>query len=98
MPSQTEMQDSTKTWLDTTSQTITTALADFGASQVNLKATVVINNSISASLDASRSRIADADYAAESAELARANILSQSNIAMLAQANSSPQMVLKLLG
>ena len=44
-----------------------------------------------------RSRIEDADFAAESAALARANVLVQAGSAMLAQANQSPQFVLALL-
>ena len=44
-----------------------------------------------------RSRIEDADFAAESAALARANVLVQAGSAMLAQANQNPQYVLALL-
>ena len=44
-----------------------------------------------------RSRVQDTDFAAESANLARANVLSQAGTAMLAQANQTPQMVLQLL-
>jgi flagellin len=44
-----------------------------------------------------RSRIEDADFAAESAAMARANVLVQAGSAMLAQANQSPQYVLALL-
>ncbi|MBW7903599.1 MAG: flagellin FliC [Rhodocyclaceae bacterium] len=47
--------------------------------------------------EASRSRIMDADYAAETAALARAQILQQAGTAMLAQANAIPQNVLSLL-
>jgi flagellin len=50
-----------------------------------------------ANLEAANSRIADVDVAAESTQLARWNILVQSGTAMLAQANSAPQSVLKLL-
>jgi flagellin len=46
---------------------------------------------------ASRSRIMDADYAAETAALTRAQILQQAGTAMLAQANQSPNSVLTLL-
>lgn len=77
--------------------TVTTALAGIGASISNLDAAVANNSGVAASLDSARSRIADADYAAESSNLAKYNILNQSNIAMLAQANSSPGMVLQLL-
>ena len=45
----------------------------------------------------SRSRIQDTDFAAESTNLARANVLAQAGTAMLAQANQSPQYVLTLL-
>jgi flagellin len=44
-----------------------------------------------------RSRIEDADFASESAALARANVLTQAGTAMLAQANRSPQYLLALL-
>ena len=48
-------------------------------------------------LSASRSRIQDADFAAETANLTRAQILQQAGTAILAQANAVPQNVLKLL-
>ena len=48
-------------------------------------------------LSASKSRIVDADFAAETAQLTKSQILQQSGIAMLAQANSIPQNVLALL-
>ena len=51
----------------------------------------------SENLSASKSRIEDADFAAETAQLTKAQILQQSGIAMLAQANSLPQNVLALL-
>jgi flagellin len=44
-----------------------------------------------------RSRIEDADFATESASLARANVLTQAGSAMLAQANQAPMYVLTLL-
>ena len=47
---------------------------------------------------AARSRIMDADFAAETANLSRAQILQQAGNAMVAQANQMPQQVLKLLG
>ena len=52
---------------------------------------------ISQNMTASRSRIEDADYAAETTELARTQIIQQAGIAMLAQANASKQFVLELL-
>ena len=47
--------------------------------------------------EASRSRIVDTDYAAETSELARSQIIQQAATAMLAQANQSSQAVLSLL-
>lgn len=47
--------------------------------------------------ESSRSQIVDADFAAESAMLAKAQVLSQASTAMLAQANAAPQLVLQLL-
>ena len=76
---------------------VTTGLADLGASETNLQAAVTNNNAIATDLDAAKSRIVDADYASESSNQAKYNVLTQSSIAMLAQANSSPQMVLQLL-
>ena len=52
---------------------------------------------ISNNMVASRSRIADADYASETTELARTQIIQQASTAMLAQANASKQVVLELL-
>lgn len=49
-------------------------------------------------LEASRSRIMDADFATSTAQLARAQILQQAGTAMLAQANQTPELVLSLLG
>lgn len=77
--------------------TVTTALATLGASEVNLSAAVGNDSGLAASLDAAKSRIMDADYSSESANMSKYNILNQANIAMLSQANSSPQMVLQLL-
>ena len=51
----------------------------------------------SENLSASRSRVVDADFAQETANLTKAQILQQSGIAMLSQANSVPQNVLALL-
>jgi len=51
----------------------------------------------SENLTASRSRIQDADFAAETANLSRAQVLRQAGTAMVAQANQMPQQVLQLL-
>jgi flagellin len=76
---------------------VTSALASFGANQVNLQAAYSSNNSTATNLESAKSRIADADFTVESSNLAKYNILNQSNVAMLAQANSTPQLVLQLL-
>jgi len=60
----------------------------------------VINNltNVSMNMSASRSQIEDADYASASTELAKTQIMQQAATAVLAQANTSQQSVLKLLG
>lgn len=83
--------------LQTALNSVTTALATAGAGEVNTTAAANNNNAIVANLQASRSRIQDADFAAESSNLSRYNVLTQSNISMLAQANVIPQMALKLI-
>ncbi len=72
--------------------------AELGSVQVRFESTID-NLSISAeNLSASRSRIQDADFAAETANLTKGQILQQAGTAILAQANSLPQNVLSLLG
>jgi flagellin len=71
--------------------------ADLGA-QLNRLDSVIANLSTNAeSLTASRSRHQDTDYAAETAALTRGQILQQAGTAMVAQANTTPQLVLQLL-
>jgi flagellin len=72
--------------------------ADFGAKQNRLEATVRNNSNIIENQSAARSRVRDADFAMETANLTRAQILQQAGVAMLAQANAQPQSVLTLLG
>lgn len=71
--------------------------AALGAQQNRLDYTVANLQTQSENLAASYSRIVDADFAAETAALTRAQILQQAGTAMLAQANSLPQNVLSLL-
>ena len=73
------------------------ARAELGAVQNRFTATVANLGISSENLTASRSRILDADYAKETAELTRTQILQQAGTAMLAQANQIPQNVLTLL-
>ncbi|VVC77090.1 Flagellin [Aquicella siphonis] len=76
---------------------LTTGLATIGADSANLQAAIQSNNAYATNLTAAQSAIMDADYAAESANMAKFTILSQSDVAMLSQANSAPSLVLQLL-
>ena len=71
--------------------------ARYGALQARFENAIVNMQTTSESLSASRSRIRDADFAAETAALTRAQILQQAGTAMLAQANAIPNNVLTLL-
>ena len=73
------------------------ARADLGAIQNRFTSVVANLQSSSENLAASRSRIRDTDFAKETAELTRTQILQQAGTAMLAQANQVPQNVLSLL-
>jgi flagellin len=70
---------------------------DLGAIQNRFESTIVNLQTVSENLSASRSRIMDADFAAETAALTKSQILQQAGVAVLAQANASPQVVLGLL-
>ncbi|MDH5471434.1 MAG: flagellin [Gammaproteobacteria bacterium] len=71
--------------------------ADLGAVQNRFETTVSNLTRTIENLSAARSRIQDTDFAAETANLTRTQILQQAGVAMLAQANSLPQLVLSLL-
>ena len=85
--------DSSATGLDF----VSTSRATFGAVQNRFESVVVNLTTYSENLSAARSRIQDADFAAETANLTRAQILQQAGVAMLAQANTLPQTALSLL-
>ncbi len=85
------------TTLDSAINTITDSRAAMGAYQNRLTASISNLESTSSNLSASRSRILDTDYAKETTNLAKAQIISQAATAMLAQANQSGQSVLALL-
>lgn len=76
---------------------ISDSRADLGALQNRFSSTISNLENISQNVSASRSRIQDADFAKESAELATTQILQQAGMSMLAQANASAQGVLSLL-
>ncbi|AWH25315.1 flagellin [Stenotrophomonas sp. YAU14D1_LEIMI4_1] len=76
---------------------VNSSRADMGAIQNRFTSTIANLNTTSENLSASRSRIRDTDYAKETAELTRTQILQQAGTAMLAQANQSPSSVMSLL-
>jgi len=82
--------------LDTAITNVNTARADLGAVQARFDVLTQLS-AAQENTEAARSRIMDTDYAAETAKLARAQILQQAGTAMLAQANALPQNVLSLL-
>jgi flagellin len=85
------------TVLDSAINTITDQRAAMGAYQNRLSASITNLETTSMNLQASRSRILDTDYAKETTNLAKSQIVQQAATAMLAQANQSAQSVLALL-
>jgi flagellin len=83
--------------LDGALSQVTSIRADLGAVQNRFSSTVSNLQATSENLSAARSRILDADFAQETANLTRAQILQQAGTAILAQANAIPQNVLSLL-
>ena len=83
--------------LDKAINSITDSRASMGAYQNRLTASIANLENSSMNLQASRSRILDTDYAKETTNLAKAQIIQQAATAMLAQANQSAQSVLALL-
>jgi flagellin len=82
---------------DSALTTVNTARANLGAVQNRFTSVVSNLQTNSENLSAARSRILDADFAAETSSLTRGQILQQAGTAMLAQANSLPNNVLSLL-
>jgi flagellin len=83
--------------IDAALETINATRSELGAINNRLDFTISNLSNVSENATAARSRIMDADFAAETAALSRAQVLSQASQAMLAQANASPQQVLQLL-
>ena len=83
--------------IDNALKTVNSARSNLGAIQNRFSAVVSNLQSTSENLSASRSRIRDADFAQETANMTRGQILQQAGTAMLAQANSLPNGVLSLL-
>ena len=93
-----EAANRTMAMADSALSAVNAQRARYGALQNRFETTISNLQATSENLSASRSRIRDADFAAETANLTRAQILQQAGTAMLSQANSLPQNVLSLLG
>lgn len=89
--------NSTINAVDSALSTISTLRGTFGAIQNRFDSVIANLSSSVENLSASRSRILDADFAQETANLSRSQILQQAGTAMVAQANQLPQGVLALL-
>lgn len=83
--------------MDAALTAVNDARASLGAVQNRFESTIANLSTTAENLSAARSRIQDADFAAETASMTRAQILQQAGTAMVAQANSLPQSVLSLL-
>jgi len=84
--------------LDDAINDVAEARSDIGAYQNRLNHTIINLANSSENLTAANSRIRDVDVALESAEMTRNQILMQAGVTVLAQANSTPQTALQLLG
>ena len=98
---QVSMKEGAQTSIEAVDRAIVSVNAirtNFGAMQNRLQSTTANIAIADENFSAANSRIRDADIAAESSELMRNNILSQAGVSVLAQANNTTQMALKLLG
>jgi len=84
--------------IDLALEQISSQRSELGAFQNRLESTINNLTTNSENLSASRSRILDADFAAETANLSRNQIIQQAGVSILAQANQQPQIALSLLG
>jgi flagellin len=83
--------------IDSALSSISSLRAELGAVQNRMESTIANLSSVSENVSAARSRVLDADFAAETTNMTRAQILQQAGVAMLSQANAQPQTVLSLL-
>ncbi|MFP3567268.1 flagellin [Paraburkholderia sp. SIMBA_030] len=83
--------------IDNALQTVNTLQASLGAAQNRFTAIATSQQAESTDLSSAQSQITDANFAQETANLSKAQVLQQAGISVLAQANSLPQQVLKLL-
>ncbi|MCW8090323.1 flagellin N-terminal helical domain-containing protein [Alteromonas sp. ASW11-130] len=86
------------TSVDSAISQIGSARADLGALQNRFQSTIRNLSTVSENMSAARSRIRDTDFATETAELTRNQIIQQASISMLSQAKQRPQAALSLLG
>ena len=84
--------------IDLALENVSASRANLGALQNRLESTINNLSTTSENLSASRSRILDADFASETAQLSRNQIIQQAGVSILAQANQQPQIALGLLG
>ncbi|MDY0268637.1 flagellin [Trichloromonas sp.] len=88
---------STASQIETAIDTVSTVRGEFGKSITVLESRAANSAALAENLSAAKSQILDADIAAETAEMTKANVLQQAGVSILAQANQSPQVVLSLL-
>ncbi|MBL6810399.1 MAG: hypothetical protein ISQ57_07555, partial [Litoricola sp.] len=86
------------TAIDNALEQVSASAANLGATQNRLNHVIANVSETIVNTEAAKSRIVDADFAVESARLAKQQVLQQASTAMLAQANAAPQSVLSLLG
>ena len=86
------------TAIDNAISTIGSSRADLGALQNRFQSTIRNLSNVAENLSGARSRIRDTDFATETAELTRNQIVQQASISVLSQANQRPQSALSLLG
>jgi len=84
--------------IDAAIESVSSMRSGFGAAGNRLSSAVSTIQTASESLSAANMRIRDVDVAEETSKMARANVLMQAGVSVLAQANQAPQMALKLLG
>jgi len=83
--------------IETAISAVTTARASFGQAATALESRAANSAALAENMTAARGRIMDADIAQETANMTKASVLQQAGIAVLAQANQAPNMVLSLL-
>ena len=83
--------------MDSAIRVLDSVRGDLGAAQNRFESTIANLNNVAENLSAARSRILDADIAQETSDMTKNNILQQAGVAILSQANQTPQLALQLL-